>query len=257
MTNVNVIPFQLPLAPVLPTIEGNVDYKVWRTRLLRIDQLLIQSGLENQMLQIDAQAWLAQGLKHRMEAPESFIGSINRLCIQMTHAWNKTDGQQRRKRTLRQMDRLVVRRKAGAEVEFGNTLFLAENPQGVILDWELFRQRAPADTDLLPRSLGRMQAAYGRGPAAVAADRGFDSQSNRTGLEAEGIYNALCPRAPQQLCPSRRKGGQSRWRPERPPLTFPKSFTTEAVSSSAAVFRPGTGKVSHGATDVFGILMCP
>ncbi|MBM3878374.1 MAG: hypothetical protein FJ387_01430, partial [Verrucomicrobia bacterium] len=90
-----------------PTIEGNVDYKVWRTRLLRIDQLLIQSGLENQMLQIDAQAWLAQGLKHRMEAPESFIGSINRLCIQMTHAWDKTDGQQRRKRTLRQMDRLV------------------------------------------------------------------------------------------------------------------------------------------------------
>ncbi|MBM3883231.1 MAG: hypothetical protein FJ387_26555, partial [Verrucomicrobia bacterium] len=71
---------------------------------------------------------------------------------------------------------VIVRRKAGAEVEFGNTLFLAENPQGVILDWELFRQRAPADTDLLPRSLGRMQAAYGRGPAAVAADRGFDSQ---------------------------------------------------------------------------------
>jgi hypothetical protein len=35
---------------------------------------------------------------------------------------------------------VIVRKKAGAEVEFGNTLFLAENPQGVILDWELFRE---------------------------------------------------------------------------------------------------------------------
>ena len=156
-----------------------------------------------------------QGLKHRMEEPESFIRRINGLCIKMTHVGNRKDQSQsrrERKQTLRQMDRLVgtvrnharryrellaahweqtdwtrpqaeqvlgrmdqvleqlpaarqqarrrilqgqlvpneekilslyeadvhviVRKKAGAEVEFGNTLFLAENPQGVILDWE-------------------------------------------------------------------------------------------------------------------------
>ena len=47
---------------------------------------------------------------------------------------------------------VIVRKKAGAEVEFGNTLLLAENPQGLILDWELFRQSAPADSALLPRT---------------------------------------------------------------------------------------------------------
>jgi hypothetical protein len=147
-----------------------------------------------------------QGLKHRMEEPESFITRINILWIQMTHAGSKTDSQRQRKKTLRQMDRLVgvvrnharryralldqqwkqtnwtrpqaeqvlrhmdqvldqlpkarqqarariledkpvanedkilslyeldvhviVRKKAGAPVEFGNTLFLAENPPG-------------------------------------------------------------------------------------------------------------------------------
>jgi IS5 family transposase len=216
-----------------------------------------------------------QGLKQRMEEPQSFISRINTLCIQMTHAWNKPDRQRQRKRTLRQMDRLVgtvrahaqryrelldtdwaqtdwtrpqaeqvlarmdqvleqlpkarqqarqrilagqlvpndekilslyepdvhviVRKKAGAQVEFGNTLLLAENPQGVILDWEYFQESAPADPILLPRSIGRMEAAYGRTVEAVAADRGFDSQTNQIGLDAEGIYNAVCPRSPRLL----------------------------------------------------------
>ena len=38
--NVPIIPFQLPLPPVLPTIEGNVDYRTFRDQLLHIDQLL-------------------------------------------------------------------------------------------------------------------------------------------------------------------------------------------------------------------------
>ena len=32
-----------------------------------------------------------QGLKHRMEEPQTFLTRINRLCIQMTHASRKTD----------------------------------------------------------------------------------------------------------------------------------------------------------------------
>ena len=39
---------------------------------------------------------------------------------------------------------VVVRKKASAEVEFGNPLLLAENPQGLIVDWELFKEEAPA-----------------------------------------------------------------------------------------------------------------
>src|SRR6267143_1225116 len=415
----NLIPFELPLPQILPTIEGNVDYRDFRDRLLRINELLIQSGLETQMLEADLQRWLGrrqrvsakaqqnhqrhsrralrcniarlllredyrgfaarladspllqffvgigevdrvrvpskstvqrydlwwtqkevrqltyqlnglgaqapqqlglaeavdlesafldttclaanihypvdwvllrdatrtlmkalqlirgQGLKHRMEAPESFLSRINVLSIQMTHAWNKADSQRQRKRTLCQMDRLVgtvrshaqryrdlldkewsqtewtrpqaeqvlrrmdqvleqlpkarqqarqrilagqlvaneekilslyeadvrvvVRKKAGAEVEFGNTLLLAENRQGLIIDWELFRESAPADAPLLGRSVGRMEKAYGQPLKEIATDRGFDSETNRIGLAEDGIYNAVCPRSPRQL----------------------------------------------------------
>jgi IS5 family transposase len=93
---------------------------------------------------------------------------------------------------------VIVRKKAGAEVEFGNTLFLAENPQGLILDWELFQQSAPADPALMPRSVGRMEKVYGP-LKAVGADRGFDSEMNRVGLAEDGIYNGVCPRSPQLL----------------------------------------------------------
>ncbi len=419
MPDPTIIPFELPLPQVLPTIEGNVDYRQLRDQLLRIDSLLLSSGLETRLMQKDLAPWLGQrkkvgakaqqnrqrhcrralrcnlarlllqedyrgfaarladspllqyfcgvselpcitvpskstlerydkwwsqaglrqvvqellgvgaatpqklvlpeavdlesafldttclsanihypvdwvllrdatrtlmkavqlirdqALKHRMEPPQSFLTRINRLCIQMTHASRQTDRQRRRKKTLRQMDRLVgtvrnharryrellaqhwqktdwtqaqaqqvlrrmdgvlqqlpqarkqarqrilqeqpvanadkilslyepdvhviVRKKAGAEVEFGNTLLLAENPQGLILDWELFQERAPADSALLPWSLGRMEQAYGPKLKAVAADRGFDNEVNRVGLAEEGIYNAVCPRSPQQL----------------------------------------------------------
>jgi hypothetical protein len=421
MPNTTIIPFQPPLPQVLPTVEGNVDYRDLREQLLRIECLLRQSSLETQFLEQALQRWLgtrkkvsaraqqqhqlhsqralrcniarillkedyrgfaarladspllqhfclisqievikvpskstlqrydlswpeaevraligqflnrgasapqqlhlpealdlenafldttcltanihypvdwvllrdatrtlmksvalirAQGLKHRMEAPETFLTRINKLCIQMTHAGNRKDAAQsrrQRKQTLRQMDRLVgtvrsharryrqlldqhwqqtqwtrpqadqvlrrmdqvldqlpqarkqarqrilaeqpvanedkilslyesevrviVRKKPGAEVEFGNTLFLAENPQGLIIDWELFRQSAPADSKLLPRSVGRMEQVYGQ-LKALAADRGFDSELNRIGLNSDRIYNAVCPRNPQQL----------------------------------------------------------
>ena len=417
-----IIPFELPLPPMLPTIEGNVDYRDFRDQLLRINSLLVQSDLETKMIEAELQHWLArqrrvsakaqrnhqlharralrcniariliqedyrgfaarladspllqffcglsevdrvvvpskstlqryfgwwseaevrpvihqllrqgaqspaqldlaepldlesafldstclcanihypvdwvllrdatrtlmasvrlirdQGLKHRMEEPETFISRINGLCIKMTHVWRRQDqseSRRLRKQTLRQMDRLVgtvrnharryrqlldehwaqtdwsrpqaeqvlrrmdqvlqqlpqarqqarqrilqgqpvpnedkilslyeadvqviVRKKAGAEVEFGNTLFLAENPQGAIIDWEYFRESAPADAVLLPWSVARMQQAYEPGPQAMAGDRGFDSKLNRFGLQEEGIYNAICPRSPREL----------------------------------------------------------
>jgi hypothetical protein len=422
MPAATIIPFELPLPLILPTIEGNVDYRDFRDQLLRINSLLVQSNLETQLLAADLQRWLArrkrvspkaqqkhqlharralrcniarlllpedyrgfaarladspllqffcgisevdrvvvpskstlqryfvwwpeaemrplvqklllqgaqapeqlglaepldlesafldstclcanihypvdwvllrdatrtlmgsvrlirdQGLKHRMEEPEAFISRINKLCIKMTHVGNRKDqseSRRLRKQTLRQMDRLVgtvrnharryrklldahweqtdwtrpqaeqvlgrmdqvleqlpqarqqarqrilqgqlvpnedkilslyeadvqviVRKKAGAEVEFGNTLFLAESSQGAIIDWELFPESAPADVDLLPRSVARMQQVYAPGPKALAGDRGFDSENNRFGLKEEKIFNAVCPRSPRQL----------------------------------------------------------
>ncbi len=95
--------------------------------------------------------------------------------------------------------RVIVRGKAGAEVEFGNTVLLGENPQGFILDYEIFRASAPADSQTLFGSLLRVREATGRDVGAVATDRGFYSAANSRTLRAGGTFDALCPRPPAVL----------------------------------------------------------
>jgi transposase, IS5 family len=454
MPDATIIPFEPLLPQVLPTIEGNVDYRLLRDQLLRIDALLRLSGLEGLLIRKDLQRWLARcqkpsskaqqnrqlhccralrcniarvllqedyrgfaarladspllqhfcgisevlcvtvpskstlqrydqwwpqaevrqvvqqlvglcatdpqklqlaqavdlhsalmdstclganihypvdwvllrdgtrtltkaiqlirdhGLKHRMPAPESFLSQINKLCIQMTHFSRQDDRQRQRKKTLRQMDKVVgivrrharryrdlleqqwsqtdwtqaqaqqvlrrmdqvleqlpqarkqarqrilqgqavanekkilslyepdvqviVRKKAGVEVEFGNTLFLAENPQGLILDWELFRQSAPCDSAIMPRSVGRMEKVFGP-LEAVAADRGFDSELNRVGLAADEIYNGICPRSPE-LLQERNRSWKFKWLQRR------RAQTEARVSIIKHVFLGGRAR---------------
>ena len=60
MPDALIIPFELPLPQVLPTIEGNVDYRDLRDQLLRIDQLLATTGVETRLLEQDLQSWLGR-----------------------------------------------------------------------------------------------------------------------------------------------------------------------------------------------------
>ncbi len=95
--------------------------------------------------------------------------------------------------------RVVVRGKAGAEVEFGNTLLVAENSQGLIIDAELFRTSAPADSQLLFRSLTRMWSVMGRKPGAAVTDRGFSSEANSEKLTEGETFDGTCPKKPAEL----------------------------------------------------------
>ena len=94
---------------------------------------------------------------------------------------------------------VIVRRKAGAEVEFGNTLYLAEQSDGVIIDWTFFRDPAPTDCKMLKESHGRIEERLGVQVELMAGDRGFDSEKNRQHLESHDIFNAVCPRNPALL----------------------------------------------------------
>ena len=86
----NIIPFELPLPQILPTIEGNVDYRDFRDQLLRINGLLVQSDLETQMIEADLQRWLAgqkhvsakAQQKHQLHARRALRCNIARLLIQ-------------------------------------------------------------------------------------------------------------------------------------------------------------------------------
>ena len=95
--------------------------------------------------------------------------------------------------------RVIVRGKAGAEVEFGNTVLLGENRQGVILDYQFFRDVAPADSQLLFGSLLRVWEATGRHVGAVGTDRGFATADNSRTLKEGGTFDGLCPRKPAEL----------------------------------------------------------
>lgn len=94
---------------------------------------------------------------------------------------------------------VIVRGKAGAEVEFGNTLRLGETPQGLIVDWQLFSDSAPADSGQVPASVKRVQQILQKKITGIGGDRGFDSAANRRWLEKENIFNAICPRSPRDL----------------------------------------------------------
>ena len=95
--------------------------------------------------------------------------------------------------------RVIVRGKAGAEVEFGNTVLLGENRQGIILDYAFYQESAPADSQLLFESLLRVWEGTGHHVNAVVTDRGFASASNSRTLKEGGTFDGLCPRKPAEL----------------------------------------------------------
>jgi hypothetical protein len=94
---------------------------------------------------------------------------------------------------------VIVRGKAGAEVEFGNTVLLGENRQGVIVDFALFREQAPADNRLLFESMNRVLENTGKAVGAVVTDRGFYSAANSRALKETQTFDGLCPRNPEEL----------------------------------------------------------
>lgn len=91
---------------------------------------------------------------------------------------------------------MIVRGKAGAEVEFGNTVLIGENRQGVIVDYHIFQESAPADSQTLFSSLVRVREGTGQCVEAVVTDRGFHSASNSRTLEETANYDGTCPRKP-------------------------------------------------------------
>jgi len=93
---------------------------------------------------------------------------------------------------------VIVRGKAGAEVEFGNGLYLAEQENGLIVDWQIFKEQPPGDATLIAGSLKRIIENFGT-LASYTADRGFASNKNNLELEQHNIYNGICPKSPSLL----------------------------------------------------------
>jgi hypothetical protein len=94
---------------------------------------------------------------------------------------------------------VIVRGKADAEVEFGNLLVLGEQSDGLIIDWELFKEEVPADVRLVRPSVERVESGLGLSLKSLVTDRGFDNKMNLKWLEERGTFAGLCPRDPRAL----------------------------------------------------------
>jgi hypothetical protein len=94
---------------------------------------------------------------------------------------------------------VIVRGKAGEEVEFGNLLILGEQSDGLIIDWELFKEQVPADTRLVRPSVERVENGLKLSVKSLVTDRGFDNKTNIKWLEGRGTFVGLCRRDPRAL----------------------------------------------------------
>jgi len=210
-----------------------------------------------------------QGLKQRMPTPESFLTTINGLCMAMAGARRKKDAKKQRKTIVRRMKKLahtvenhgkqyykhldgswkltswsrkqaevvlnrienildqlpqaihqaherligersvssndkilslyehemhvLVRGKTDSEVEFGNGLYLAEQKDGLIVDWQFFEDHPPSDHQIVNASIKRITSHSGR-IRSYTADRGFWHKDTVSFLEEEQIINGIFPR---------------------------------------------------------------
>ena len=92
---------------------------------------------------------------------------------------------------------VIKRGKAQGEIEFGNKFYLAEQENGLIVDWDYFKEKQISDARIFKDSITRIESQFTI--KSMTTDRGFDSKRNRKTLEDKGIYNSICPTAPNVL----------------------------------------------------------
>ena len=91
----------------------------------------------------------------------------------------------------------IVRGKSGAEIEFGNELFIAEQRNGFIVDWQLYENKT-ADQKKFRDFMARYNP-QNHGVQSITSDRGFAGKPNSEELGKHKIYNGLRPRSPAEL----------------------------------------------------------
>ena len=94
--------------------------------------------------------------------------------------------------------KVYKRGKAGADVEFGLQLFIAENVDGLIVNWNLHDGIPKNDYQFVRPCLGDL-IEIGLKPKSFCADRGFWSKRVDNYLGKEGVTNQICPKNRERL----------------------------------------------------------
>jgi transposase, IS5 family len=95
--------------------------------------------------------------------------------------------------------RPIVKGRLGKPVEFGYKAQVADNPDGIVLDYQI-EVGNPADAPLLSPAVKRIAARAGRVPTAVTADRSYGEAAIDEELHALGVERVAIPRKGQPGC---------------------------------------------------------
>jgi len=186
------------------------DSKKQRKKVLRLmkQQIKVVTGHARRHRELLDQQWnqtnwtraQAEQVLRRMDSVLALLPQAQKQAHERIIGERRVDNADKVLSLYETDTRVIVRGKAGAQVEFGNTLLLAEQRDGVIVDWQLHQASAPADVRQLAQSVARMESAYGVGAIrALGTDRGFSSAANETLLKGKGIYDGICPKNPTRL----------------------------------------------------------
>ncbi len=94
--------------------------------------------------------------------------------------------------------KVYKRGKAGADVEFGLQLFIAENRDGLIVNWGLHNEAPRHDSKFVRPCLEHLEK-MGLKPDLFSGDRGFWSKRNSAYLNNQEVTNHICPKGHASL----------------------------------------------------------
>jgi hypothetical protein len=180
-----------------------------RKRILRLMKLLVKRVRVHaeRYRKLLTDNWSDTDLSEKEK--DLLLGRLNKIIEQIPKAVKQAHERIIGERSVKNKDKIlslheseihvIVRRKSGSEVEFGNTWVIVEQADGIIIYSKLIKDQAKADSKLLEPALEHIVDTFGSYPDRIGADRGFDSDEVRTFLSGKNIYNGVCPRNPATL----------------------------------------------------------
>ena len=132
------------LHKTLCEVAGNADLAGWAVHALRHRDLL-----EQLWEQTDYSAKQVERIMARIEAMAAQIPAVIGQAHERLIGERKVPNARKILSVHEPQVHVIVRGKAGKQVEFGNTLLLCESAEGLLVDWKLYREKAP------PASMGK------------------------------------------------------------------------------------------------------
>jgi IS5 family transposase len=184
------------------------DSKTQRKKVLRVMKKLVKkiASHAHKHRQLLASRWKETEFSEGQA--QQIIERIDQILAQLPEAQRQAHERIIGGRQIKSEDKIlslyeadlnvIVRGKLNREVEFGNSLLLGEQRDGLIIDWQLHKG-ATAETKMLMPSVERMRDRFGAAVQQVCADRGLQSKANEKALQNIGMESALCPRNIDEL----------------------------------------------------------